>query len=208
MSHTAIIYGAPEADPATERVTTRHGNHATTVVATGDAAPESVAELAAELVGDGADVVELCGAMGLVPQAAALAAVGDRATVGAVMYGFESLTSVAAYKAGFAAGEFLPAAFLYLEPGSDPAVDRIVRADETTHTTIVAVPDLDAAVAVARELAAHGVRLIELYGGLGAEAATKVITATGAQVPVGVVSRSSSSTSLVRRRAGHRLSWQ
>jgi hypothetical protein len=193
MSHTAIVYDAPGADPATDRVTTHHGEHVTTVVAIGDAAPERVATLVAELVDGGADVVELCGAMGPVPQAAALAAVGDRATVGAVMYGFESLTSVAAYKAGFATGEFLPAAFLYLEPGSDPAVDRVVRADETTHTTIVAVPDVDAAVAVAGDLTARGVRLIELYGGLGPEAAARVINATGARVPVGVVSRASSS---------------
>lgn len=129
------------------------------------------------------------GGMGPVPHAAALAAVGDRATVGAIMYGFESLPSIAAYRAGFAAGEFLPGAFLYLEPGSDPAVDRTVRADEATKTTFVAVPDVDAAVAAARELAADGTRLLELYGGLGPEAAARIIEATGAEVPVGVVSR-------------------
>jgi hypothetical protein len=189
MSHTVIIYEAAEADPATDRITTRHGEHVTTVVATGDGAPQSVAKLAAELVDQGADVIELCGGMGPVPEAAVLAAVGDRATVGTVMYGFESLTSVAAYKAGFAAGEFLPAAFLYLEPGSDPTVDRTVEADETTQTTFVAVPDVDAAVAAARELAADGVRLIELYGGLGPEAAARIIEATEQQIPVGLVSR-------------------
>jgi hypothetical protein len=189
MSHTAIIYEAAGADPATDRIVTRHGDHTTTVVATGDGDPTSVAGLAAGLVGEGVDVIELCGGMGPVPQAAVLAAVGDRATVGSVMYGFESLETVAAYKAGFAAGEFLPAAFLYLEPGADPTVDRAVKADEATHSTFVAVPDADAAVAVARELAAQGVRLIELYGGLGPEAAAQVIAATGAQVPVGLVSR-------------------
>jgi hypothetical protein len=191
MSHAAIIYEAPGADPATDRFTTRHGDHATTVVATGDGAPERVAELAARLVDEGADVVELCGGMGPVPQAATLAAVGDRATVGTVMYGFESLTSVAAYKAGFTAGEFLPTAFLYLEPGSDPAVDRTERPDEIAPTTIVAVPDVDTAVSVAREFGESGVRLIELYGGLGPEAAARIIAATGAQVPVGVVLRAS-----------------
>jgi hypothetical protein len=189
VAHTVIIYEEAGADPATDRITTRHGDHTTTVLATGDADPRSVAGLAAELVDQGADVIELCGGMGPVPQAAVLAAVGDRATVGSVMYGFESLTSVAAYKAGFAAGEFLPAAFLYLEPGSDPAIDRTVKADETTQTTFVAVPDTDAAVAVARELATQGVRLIELYGGLGPQAAAEIIAATGAQVPVGIVSR-------------------
>jgi hypothetical protein len=134
-------------------------------------------------------VIELCGGMGPVPQAAVLAEVGDRATIGTVMYGFESLTPGAAYKAGFAAGEFLPAAFLYLEPGSDPAVDRTVKADDATHTTIVAVPDTEAAVATARELIAEGVRLIELYGGLGPEVAAQIIGAAQEQVPVGVVSR-------------------
>jgi hypothetical protein len=189
VSHTAIIYEAAEADPATDRITTRHGDHITTVVATGDAGPKSLAGLATELVDQGADVIELCGGMGPVPQAAVLAEVGDRATIGTVMYGFESLTPGAAYKAGFAAGEFLPAAFLYLEPGSDPAVDRTVKADDATHTTIVAVPDTEAAVATARELIAEGVRLIELYGGLGPEVAAQIIGAAQEQVPVGVVSR-------------------
>jgi len=189
MSHTAIIYEETGADPAADRITTRHGEHGTTVVATGDADPQNVAKLAAQLVDEGADVIELCGGMGPVPQAAVLTAVGDRVTVGSVMYGFESLTSVAAYKAGFSAGEFLPAAFLYLEPGSDPATDRTVREDDTTRTTFVAVPDVDAAVAVARELGDQGVRLIELYGGLGPEAAAQIISATQTEVPVGVVSR-------------------
>lgn len=189
MGHTVIIYEASGADPATDRIVTRRGEHVTTVVATGDGEAESVAALAARFVDEGADVIELCGGMGPVPQAATLAAVGDRATVGAVMYGFESLESVAAYKVGFPAGEFLPTAFLYLEAGSDPAGDRTVREDPTAPTTFVAVPDADAAVAVARELAGDGVRLIELYGGLGPDVAARIITATGAQVPVGVVSR-------------------
>jgi uncharacterized protein DUF6506 len=188
VTHTAIIYEATGADPAADRIVTRHGEHAITVVATGDGSPPSVAKLAAELVDEGAEVIELCGGMGPVPQAAALAAVGERAIVGTVMYGFESLTSVAAYKAGFAAGEFLPAAFIYLVPGSDPAVDRTVKADEATQTTFVAVPDTAAAVTAARELAAEGVRLIELYGGLGPEAAAQVIAATQERIPVGVVS--------------------
>ena len=188
MTHTAIIYEEAGADPATDRVATRHGDHATTIVATGDGAPESVAKLAAELVDAGADVVELCGGLGPVPHAATLSALGDRVPVGAVMYGFESLTSAAAYKAGFSAGEFLPAAFLYLEPGSDPAVDRTVREDEATRSTFVAVPDADAAVAAARELVRDGARLLEIYGGLGPDVAARIIEATGGEVPVGVVS--------------------
>lgn len=188
MTHTAIIYEEARADPATDRVATRHGDHATTIVATGDGAPESVAKLAAELVDAGADVVELCGGLGPVPHAATLAAVGGRVPVGAVMYGFESLTSAAAYKAGFSAGEFLPAAFLYLEPGSDPAVDRTVREDEATRSTFVAVPDADAAVAAARELVRDGARLLEIYCGLGPDVAARIIEATGGEVPVGVVS--------------------
>jgi hypothetical protein len=200
MSHTAIIYEAAGADPATDRILTRHGNHATTVVAMADAAPQRVAELAVQLADEGADVIELCGGMGPVPHAAALAAVGDRADVGSIMYGFESLASVAAYKAGFAAGELLPAAFLYLEPGSDAAVDRTVRADETTHSTFVAVPDVDTAVTVARELIDQGVRLIELYGGLGPEAGARILTATGARVPVGLVSRVATAARRLDRR--------
>jgi hypothetical protein len=48
VSHTAIIYEAAEADPATDRITTRHGDHITTVVATGDAGPKSLAGLATD----------------------------------------------------------------------------------------------------------------------------------------------------------------
>jgi hypothetical protein len=188
MTHTAIIYEEAGADPATDRIATRHGDHATTIVATGDGSPESVAQLAAELVGEGADAVELCGGMGPVPHAATLAAIGGRVPVGSVMFGFESLTPGAAYKAGFSAGEFLPAALVYLEPGSDPSVDRTVREDEATRSTFVAVPDADAAVATARELVADGARLLELYGGLGPDVAARILEATGGEVPVGLVS--------------------
>lgn len=190
MPTTAIIYEAAGADPATERTTTEHGDHRTVIVATGDADPGSIAKLAAQLVDEGADTIELCGALGVVPHAAALDAVAHRAGVGAVMFGFESLTAVAAYKAGFAAGEYLPSAFLFRAPGADPAVDRVVRVDEATTTTIVAVPDVGAAATVARALADDGVRLIGLYGGPGPAGGAAVVAATGGgtRIPVGVVS--------------------
>jgi hypothetical protein len=84
MTHTAIIYEEAGADPAIDRIATRHGDHATTIVATGDGSPAGVAKLAAELVGEGADVVELCGGMGPDVAARILEATGGEVPVGLV----------------------------------------------------------------------------------------------------------------------------
>lgn len=188
MSHTAVIIEVPGTDPATDRFVVRRSDHTTTVVLTADA--DGVPALAAALVDAGADAVELCGGFGVVPQAAVEDAVDGRARVGAILYGFESLEQIAAYKAGFAAGEDLPGGFLVLHPGADPAVDRTVH-DGEVKATIVAVPNNEAAGPVARELAGQGARLFELYGGLGAQGARAVLDATDGAIPVGITSDAS-----------------
>lgn len=70
--------------------------------------------------------------------------------------------------------------FLILVPEADPT-ERVVHADDLSETTIVPVPSTDAAVA---EVAAFGqVDLIELYGGLGLDAAARIVALeTGAAV--------------------------
>lgn len=62
--------------------------------------------------------------------------------------------------------------FLVLVPNADSA-DRVVHQDDLSHTTIVPVPSVAAAVSVAAEFGE--VDLIELYGGLGIDAAAAVL---------------------------------
>ena len=77
-------------------------------------------------------------------------------------------------------------AFIFLAEGGDPA-KRTVRESELVRTVHVPVPDPPAAAAVATELRAGGLDLIELYGGLGPREAAAVIDAAGGEVPVGLV---------------------
>ena len=168
---TAIIYEGAAGTPV-------HGPSTTIVAAPRD----QVVPTARRLVDAGARRIELCGAMWPLPWAAVRRELGGRARVGGVMYGFESLEGIAEFKRRFAAGEVLTGAFLYLESGADPAVDR----HEHAGTTFVAVPDEDAVAGVVAELSDRGVALFELYGGLSAAAAAAAVDAAGGRVPVGV----------------------
>jgi hypothetical protein len=71
--------------------------------------------------------------------------------------------------------------FLVLVPNADPA-DRVVHSDDLSTTTIVPVPSAEAAVSVVTEFGE--LDLIEIYGGLGTEAAAAVLAAAPG-VPVG-----------------------
>jgi hypothetical protein len=184
-SDNVIIYEAPGADPAVDRIVTEHAGTRTTLVATDASAIVATAVAAVE---QGADQIELCGGMGPVWQAKVREAVGDRVPVGAVMYGFESLTAIADYKARFG-HELLQGAFIYIQPGSDPAVDRTVVEDEHSRTFVVAVPDASAAPVVATELVdGEDIQLLELYGGFEADDAARVIEAIDGRAPVGIPS--------------------
>ncbi|MGR6923861.1 DUF6506 family protein [[Actinomadura] parvosata] len=179
-----IIYEEAGADPHADilNVANRHGRTRVRAIA----GPGQLVELLTELVAEGVDRIELCGAFGAVWQAEARRAVGGRARVGAIYYGFESLTGVAAYKQRFESGEVLSEAFLIVHEDADPDTDRVVRVrDEGGSTTFVAVPDEAAAASVAGKLADR-LQLIEMYGGQGPESAAPVITAVNARVPVGV----------------------
>ncbi|ADB51119.1 DUF6506 family protein [Conexibacter woesei] len=100
VRHRVIVYEETGADPTGERVVSEHGGVRTTVVAVPDA--ERVPPIAAELVGEGAERVEICGGLGPVPAARTVAEIGGRVPVGAVLFGAESLQLVAAFQAGFA----------------------------------------------------------------------------------------------------------
>jgi hypothetical protein len=76
--------------------------------------------------------------------------------------------------------------FIFLEAGSDPAVDRAVIDNAGSRAAFVWAPDGPAAAVAAAELADGGVRLIELYRGFDLTSAAQVIEAVGGRAPVGV----------------------
>jgi hypothetical protein len=95
----AVISPSPGADPAVDRyVHEGRGGRMTVVSIPG---PQAVPATAVELVEEGVERIDMCGGLGPVPAAAAIEAVGGRACIGAVMFGFESLPGVAAYRARF-----------------------------------------------------------------------------------------------------------
>jgi hypothetical protein len=78
-------------------------------------------------------------------------------------------------------------AYIYGQPGADPAADRFVIEREGQRTSLVPVPDESAVAAVALELIDEGAELIELCGGFGLAEAARVVEAVDGRVPVGHV---------------------
>jgi len=78
-------------------------------------------------------------------------------------------------------------AYIFEQPGADPAVNRFVIDRAGQETTLVAVPDADEAGRVAVDLVDDGIELIELCGGFSLAGAAKVVTAVDGRVPVGHV---------------------
>ncbi|GGP68089.1 DUF6506 family protein [Saccharothrix coeruleofusca] len=97
----AAVFAASGADSATDRWVFEHEAGRVTVVVVPSTA--DVAPVARELVAEGVERIEVCGGMGPVPATEVMAATGDRVPVSAVLYGFESLPAVAAYRARFEA---------------------------------------------------------------------------------------------------------
>jgi Family of unknown function (DUF6506) len=95
----AAIWGGLDADPAKDRFVFEHDGGRITIVVVPD--PEAVPKVAEQLVGEGVERLEICGGLGTAAAAAAIEAVGDRARVAAVAFGFESLPGAAAYRARF-----------------------------------------------------------------------------------------------------------
>jgi Family of unknown function (DUF6506) len=177
-----------DADAAGNRLEFGSTSETTTILAAPDEA--AAAQIAGRLVDEGVEEIQLCGATGPMWAAEVMQAVEGKARVGTVLYGFESMTSIAEFKDRFEAGEHLNEAFILRCSGADPATDRLVEG----RRTYVAVPDDGAAVKAAAELddKPEGIHLIELYGGFHPSGTAKVIAATGGgRVPVGAVYYSS-----------------
>ena len=91
----AFIYlGVGTENPDTDRAVIESGGLKTTIVAVPDR--ESVTRVAAELVDEGAQTIEICGAFGPVWTAQVIEATGGRVPVGSASYGMESVPSLAA----------------------------------------------------------------------------------------------------------------
>lgn len=90
----AFIYlGTGTEDPAVHRTVIDAGGLTTTVVAVPDR--DSAPAVAAALVAEGAQTIELCGAFGPEWVARVLDATGRRVPVGGVLYGVESVPRLA-----------------------------------------------------------------------------------------------------------------
>lgn len=74
---------------------------------------------------------------------------------------------------------------LALSPNA-PRADRVVRANDLSHTTMAWVPDLETAIELVKSF--DRLDLIELYGGFGPDAAAAILEITGnGELPVGMV---------------------
>ncbi|MBM6590343.1 DUF6506 family protein [Brevibacterium sp. RIT 803] len=97
MSFTgyAFIYlGTGEEDPAVDRAVIERGGLRTVIVAIPDR--HQVASIAAELVTDGAQSIELCGAFAAVDVQTVREAIGPAVPVGAVHFDMDAAPKVAA----------------------------------------------------------------------------------------------------------------
>lgn len=95
----AAIFMAIDADPAADRYVFEHDGGRMTLVAVPE--PAAVPATAVRLVDEGAERIEICGGLGPLPAAAATEAINARVPVSAVMFGFESLPAIAAYRTRF-----------------------------------------------------------------------------------------------------------
>lgn len=180
----AIIYEGYGAKPGQVKFVRESASGRMTIVAIGE--PAEALNVARQLVDEGAELIELCGALSPAWKPKISQAIGHRALVSSITYGIESLTLGAAFSQSFGAGNPPREAFIILERGSDPMGDRFEKAFAPQHTTFIPVPDETTGARIAAELATSGFGLIELYGGFSALGAAAVIEAVDGRVPVGI----------------------
>ena len=174
--HTAAIY---EGTPGT-RIRRPH------VHLLGSTA-EALVETARAEADAGATRVELCRGVGLTQAAAVLAAVSRSVAVGLVRYDYDSLDLITAYKQSFLRGNtpLGRPVFLYLDSVNGDA-------EWLDHEDAAFVPVSgpgNVPTALSPFLQGQPLGLVELYAGLGLDAAAAVWAATGGQTPVGFVDR-------------------
>lgn len=191
----AIIYEGYGAIPNETKFVRESTSGRLTIVAIGD--PSESVSVALELVNEGAELIELCGYIPLMWKVKITEAIGNRAKVSTVTFGIESLILAASFSKLYAEGNPPHEAYIILEQGSDPDIDRFEKSFEFQHTTFIPVPDEATASKVAFELAESGFGLIELYGGFTTSGVAKVIEAVSGRVSVGVGSFTLDETNII-----------
>jgi hypothetical protein len=78
-------------------------------------------------------------------------------------------------------------AFMAMVPDADPVKHRSVIATEFAELTVVLVPNMEQAIAKAKQLADEGCSAIELCGGFGNSMTGKIADAVRGRIPVGAV---------------------
>jgi predicted polyphosphate/ATP-dependent NAD kinase len=178
----AYLVVAPGTDASGERIDRERDGQRRPIVFVPD---ESVApKVAAELVAEGIELIELYGGFGPTTASAVSAAIGVRVPVGLVTFGMESLVAAAAAHAARRAGR--PTHWGLLDDGT--AGEQIVREQARHRWTAVELSDPSDAPRAAADLVRAGVELIEMPGGFETTTVAEVITAVERKVPVGVVS--------------------
>lgn len=180
----AYIVVEQGADPAGERIDREHDGQRRPIVFVPD---ESAAPaVAARLVEEGIDLIELYGGFGPTSAAAVTAAIDGRVPVGFVTFGIESMTAAAASHAALRRGE--PVHWGIVDDAPAHQAGRLLRSRGPQRRTLVHVSDPADAGRAAAALVDEGVTLIELPGGFETTAVASVIAAVDRRVPVGVVS--------------------
>lgn len=183
IKNKALIY----VDETSEPMVIEHGANRIAIAAA--SAPSSAAKVAANLVNNGADIIELCGGAATSWLAEVSTAIPETVPIGLVTYPFESLDTIAEYKTRFESNKVTEdegTVFIIKSDDADPAVDRIRTNHNTGWTEFVAVSNELKAAHIAAERSANGTTLIELYGGFGLETADTIHKVTNGEVPVGM----------------------
>jgi predicted polyphosphate/ATP-dependent NAD kinase len=178
----AYLVVAPGTDAAGERIDRERDGQRRPIVFVPD---ESVApKVAAELVAEGIELIELYGGFGPTTASAVSAAIGGRVPVGFVTFGMESLVAAAAAHEARRTGR--PTHWGLLDDGT--AGEQIVREQARHRWTAVELSDPGDAPRAAADLVRAGVELIEMPGGFETTTVAEVIAAVERKVPVGVIS--------------------
>lgn len=181
--HRAIFYEFPDVEPDRDRFVHKHENGSVTIVLVGQVS--TVPAIAQEMTDAGVELIELCGGMPMTVRAKVKASVPTDKRVAAVSFGIESIVKAAEFNKAFMDGKPPAEAGIVLAPGADPATDRFSRSAGPQSTTFI-MADERTASDVARQLADHGVGLIELYGGFSDETVSEIIDAVAGRSAVGV----------------------
>ena len=188
IKNKALIYVDKESEP----MVIEHGDSQIGIAAASE--PPAAPKVANQLVQEGAELIELCGGISTGWLAEVSTAVPTNIPIGLVTYPFESLDTIAEYKARFESKEVTDdegTLFIIKSDDADPSVDRI-RTDHNGSgwTEFVAVNNELQAAYVAAARSANGATLVELYGGFDLETADTIHKVTNGEIPIGVASYS------------------